>query len=139
MGVFRPFKMNKDVGIFLFRLFIGFRLLYGVLDNILVAERMLEFESFLHAHHFPSPYLSAWVSIYVQAISGVLIIIGYKIRWAAVLMIIHFTVAIVVVHWGQSVDEMTPALAMLSAAVLFLFLGAGKYSIQKEPLVVFRK
>lgn len=139
MGVFRPFKKNKDIGIFLFRLFIGFRLLYGVLDNILVWERMLEFESFLHAHHFPAPRLAAIISVYAQAIAGLLIIVGYKIRWAAVFMIINFLVALFMVHGGQSIEEMTPALAMLFAAILFLFLGAGRYSLQKEPLVVFRK
>lgn len=138
MGVFRPFKMNKDVGIFLFRLFIGFRLLYGVVDNILVWEHMLEFESFLHAHHFPFPRLAAIISVLALAISSLMIIIGYKIRWASVFMIIYFTVALLV-HRGQSVEEMTPALAMFFAAVLFLFLGAGRYSLQKEPLVVFRK
>jgi putative oxidoreductase len=139
MGVFRPFKKNKDIGIFLFRLFIGFRLLYGVVDNIVVWGRMLEFESFLQVHQLPYPRLAAIISVYAQAISGLLIIIGYKIRWAAILMIINFTVALLVIHWGQSIEEMTPALAMFFAAVLFLFVGAGRYSLQKEPLVVFRK
>jgi putative oxidoreductase len=139
MGVFRPFKKNKDIGVFLFRLFIGFRLLYGVMDNIFSRDRMLEFEAFLQTHHFPYSHFAAVISIYAQAIAGLLIIIGYNIRWAAVLMIINFTVALVVVHWGQSIEEMTPALAMLFAAVLFLFVGAGRFSLQKEPLVVFRK
>lgn len=139
MGVFRPLKKNKDIGILLFRFFIGLRLLYGVLDNIFSQARMQEFATFLKIHHFPYPAIAAQVSVYAQALAGVLIIVGLKIRWAAVLMVINFTLAIVMVHWGQTVEEMTPALAMLFAAVLFLFIGAGRYSADREPLVYSRR
>jgi len=139
MGVFRPFKKNKDVGILLFRLFIGMRLLYGVLDNIIDKDRMLEFSSFLKAHQFPNPLISAYVSVYAQALAGLMIILGLKIRWASILMIVNFLVALYMVHLGQTVEEMTPALAMLFAAILFLFVGAGHYSIDKEPLVVLKR
>lgn len=139
MGIFRPFKKRKDIGILLFRFFIGFRLVLGVVDNILSRQRMLEFEAFLKSYQFPSPLVAAHVSVYAQAIAGLLIIIGFKIRWAAVLMIINFLIAIVMVHWGQSIEEMTPALAMLFAAILFLFIGAGRYSLDKEPLVISKR
>lgn len=139
MGVFRPLKKNKDIGVLLFRLFIGLRLLYGVLDNILVQARMQEFAAFLKTHHFPYPLIAAQVSVYAQALAGLLIILGFKIRWAATLMVINFLIAIIMVHWGQTVEEMTPALAMLFAAILFLFIGAGRYSIDREPLVYSRR
>lgn len=139
MGVFRPLKKNKDVGVLLFRLFIGLRLLYGVLDNILSQDRMLEFATFLTTHQFPYPHMAAYISVYAQALAGLSIIIGFKIRWAAVLLIINFLVAVIVVHWGQSFEEMTPALAMLFAAILILFIGAGRYAVDKEPLVFTRR
>jgi hypothetical protein len=34
-GFFTWLARNKDIGVLLLRLFIGFRLIYGVLDNIL--------------------------------------------------------------------------------------------------------
>jgi len=139
MGVFRPLKKNKDAGLLLFRLFIGVRLLYGVLDNILSPARMQEFATFLKAHYFPYPLVAAQVSVYAQALAGLLIILGFKVRWAAVLMVINFLVAIIMVHRGQTFEEMTPALAMLFAAVLFLFIGAGRYSIDREPIVISRR
>lgn len=139
MGIFRPLKKNKDIGVLLFRLFIGIRLLYGVLDNILVQARMQEFAAFLKAHFFPYPLIAAQVSVYAQALAGLMIILGFKIRWAAVLMVINFLVAIIMVHWGQTIEEMTPALAMLFAAILFLFIGAGRYSVDREPLVYSRR
>ena len=138
MGIFRPLKKNKDVGLLLFRLFIGIRLLYGVLDNILSQVRMHEFADFLKANSFPYPFIAAQVSVYAQALAGLMIILGFKIRWSAALMVINFIVAIIMVHWGQTLEEMTPALAMLFAAILFMFTGAGRYGIDKEPLVFYR-
>lgn len=125
---------NKDIGILFLRIFIGVRLIYGVLDNVLHWDRMLEFEKFLQQYHFPFPIISAIISVYAQLVAGLLILIGWKIRWAAVFMIINFLVAIVMVHRGQSFEEMTTPLAMLFASLLFFFTGAGKYSVDREPL-----
>jgi putative oxidoreductase len=132
--MFRFFKTRKDVGLLLMRVFIGGRLLYGVLDNVFSWSRMQEFRDFLQLFHFPMPLVSAVVSVYAQATAGVLILIGWKIRWAALLMIVNFLVALLVVHRGQTVEQMTPALAMMAGSLLFLFTGAGRYSADREPL-----
>lgn len=132
--MFSFFKNHKDVGVFLLRLFIGGRLLYGVVDNIFDWNRMSEFRDFLQLFHFPIPLVSAFISVYAQAIAGILIVIGWKIRWAAFVMIVNFIVALLMVHWGQTVEQMTPALAMLFGNVLFLFTGSGKHSVDREPL-----
>ena len=128
------FKRQPDVGVLLLRLFVSVRLLYGVLDNIMSWNRMLEFRDFLQLFHFPMPLVSAMVSVYAQAIAAVLIGVGWKIRWAAVLMIVNFTIAVVVVHRDQSFEQMTPPLALLFSSVLFLFTGAGRFSADREPL-----
>lgn len=132
--MFGFFKNHKDIGILLLRIFIGGRLLYGVVDNIFNWSRMLEFKEFLQLFHFPMPLLSAIVSVYAQAIAGILILIGWKIRWAALVMIVNFIVALVMVHRDQTIEQSTPALAMLFSNLLFLFTGAGKYSPDREPL-----
>lgn len=116
------------------RFFIGGRLVYGVQDNIFIWSHMLEFKTFLQLFHFPMPLVSAIVSAYAQALAGVLILLGRKIRWAALVMSINFMVALLMVHRGQTVAQMTPALAMLFGNVLFLFTGAGKHSLDREPL-----
>ncbi len=90
---------------------------------------MLAFRNFLEAFHFPFPLVSAVVSVYAQLIASVMILVGWKIRYAALLMIVNFFVALVVVHVGQTFEEMTPALAMLFLNILFLFTGAGKHSL----------
>ena len=127
--MFRWFEKKGGIGIFILRLFLGIRLLYGVVDNILHWDRMKEFEAFLIEHRFPFPLLSAIVSVYAQAIAGLLFIAGWKIRWAAAVMVINFVIALVMVHWGQTFEQMTTVLFMIISAVLLLFTGAGKYAV----------
>lgn len=67
---------NKDIGVLLLRLFIGVRLIYGVQDNIFNWDKMLEFEGFLSSYKFRLPLVSAIVSVYTQAIAGVMILVG---------------------------------------------------------------
>ena len=107
------FETNRGAGIFLLRLFIGLRLFYGVIDNVLSWDRMLEFSEFLRSQGFPIAIVSAIVSVYAQFVCSILILLGYKIRLAAAIMIINFLIALVMVHRNDSVEGMTPALAML--------------------------
>jgi putative oxidoreductase len=123
---------NKDVGIFLLRLFIGLRLFYGVVDNVMDRERMVEFSEFLHGQGFPLPTLSAVVSVYAQLVCGILILAGFKIRLASFVMILNFIIAITMVHRNDTIEGMTPALAMLFGSLTFLFTGAGKFSFDKK-------
>ena len=123
---------NSDWGIFLLRLFIGIRLIYGVLDNVLRWSDMLRFRDFLHEFHFSFPLASAIVSVYIQLIAGIMIILGWRIRYAATFMIINFAVALIMVHRHDSFETMTPALAIFFSCILFLFCGAGQIAIDKK-------
>ncbi|QEC44144.1 DoxX family protein [Pseudobacter ginsenosidimutans] len=126
---FQWLDRNSDTGIFLLRLFVGFRLLEGVFDNILSWQRMQEFSDFLDKFSFPFPLFCAVLSVYAQAVAGLMIILGWQIRYAAMLMIINFAVALIMVHWGQSLEEMTVPLLLLFVFVLFLFQGAGSITV----------
>jgi len=92
---------------------------------------MIEFSEFLHANGFPIPTISAVVSVYVQLLGAVMILIGFKIRLASVLLIINFLIALIMVHFrlNDTIEGMTPALAMLFGCLTFLFTGAGKWSM----------
>ena len=129
---FRWLNNNQDIGVLLLRLFIGIRLIYGVQDNILHWNNMLEFRDFLQQFHFPVPLLSAVVSVFGQFISAVLVLLGWKIRYAAIVLIINFTIAWLLVDRHGTIESMTPALAILFCAVLFLFQGGGKFSLDKS-------
>ena len=123
---------NKHVGILLLRIFIGSRLLYGVMDNVLSWERMIEFSIFLQNNNFPVPEISAVVSVYTQFIGAMLILLGFKIRFASFLLSINFFVALIFVHIraNDSIEGMTPALAMLFGCLTLLFTGAEKFSLE---------
>lgn len=126
-------KPNWDIGILLLRIFVGLRLLYGVMDNILSWEKMIEFAIFLEAHHFTFPTASAIFSVAVQFICGLLVLIGSKIRTASILLTINFIIALVFVHIknGDTVEGMTPALALLFGSLTLIFTGAGRISVDK--------
>jgi putative oxidoreductase len=125
------FHKNSDIGVLLLRLFTGIRLLYGVLDNVVSWSHMLKFRDFLQQFQFPFPLLSAILSVYCQLLAGILFVVGFKIRMAAILMIVNFLVAVCVVHWGQPLEAMTPPLFILFVSILFLFQGAGRYSVDQ--------
>jgi len=95
-------------------------------------ERMIEFSGFLQSQGFPLPTISAVISVYAQFICGSFIIVGYKTRLASFIMIINFLVAIIMVHRHDSIESMTPPLAMLFGSATLLFTGAGKISSDKK-------
>ncbi len=94
---------------------------------------MTEFATFLNANQFPFPLLSAITSVYAQFLGAILILVGFKIRIASFFMAINFMVALVFVHIkaGDSIEGMTPALAMLFGCLTFLFTGADKVSVDR--------
>lgn len=125
---------RPDLGLLLLRLFLGSRLLYGVVDNVVSWERMQEFALFLEQHHFPLPTISAIISVYLQLLGALLILLGYKTRVAAFLLSLNFLVALLAVHLANSdsIEGMTPALAMLFSSLTLLLTGPGRHSIDQK-------
>lgn len=122
-------NLNEHIGLFVLRIFIGLRLIYGVLDNVISWDKMLEFSTFLDANGFPVPTISAVISVYAQLICGLFILIGFKIRAASLIMVINFLIALFMVHINDTVEGMTPALAMLFGSACLFFTGAGKIAM----------
>jgi len=123
---------NPALGILLLRIFIGGRLLYGVIDNVVSWERMVEFSKFLELNHFPFPIVSAVVSVYVQFLGAALILLGYKLRIASGILVVNFLIALIAVHFASNdtIEGMTPALAMLFGCLTLFFTGPEKLSLE---------
>ncbi len=119
-------KTYADVPI---RFAVGFHLIYGAQDNVFSWERMLEFEQFLRAFETPFPLLSAIISVYAQFICGILYIMGWKVRYAGLVMIFNFIVAIILVHLSDPYPNVYPAISMLGGSIFLVFNGAGAFSI----------
>lgn len=123
-----PLDRYEAAGPVLLRWFVGFVLVYGTQDNVLHEARMLEFRDFLAQHAFPAPLASAYLSAYAQFLSGALIIVGLLTRWAALVMIVNFGVALGMVHAGLPFSANIAPLAMLFGALFLLINGAGRLS-----------
>ena len=123
------FRKYSSYGVIFLRVAIGVFIIYGVQDNIFHWDRMLEFRDFLEAHGMPFPLFAAHLSVYVQFLCGLMLLIGAAVRLAGLLMILNFTVAILLVHIGQSFPEYYPAAQLLAVGFFFLFNGAGPVSL----------
>lgn len=121
----------KGLGLLFFRIFMGVRIFLGVWDNVIDSNKMAEFAGFLAKYHVPIPNFAAPLSVYAQMICGLLIILGFQTRFVAFIMMINFLVAFFVVDIHLSLEQMTPALAMLFGSFLLIFEGAGKYSLDE--------
>jgi putative oxidoreductase len=116
------------------RISVGVHLIYGTQDNVLSWAQMLEFRDFLAQHGFPLPLVCAVASVAAQLLAGVAYVIGYQTRWAALLMVVNFLVAIFGVHvaQGHPYHATFPAIMMLAAALFLLLNGPGAWSLDSR-------
>jgi putative oxidoreductase len=120
---------RRDYAPVFIRLFAGVFLVYMSQDNVLSWERMREFEGFLRRHGFPFPLLCAMVSVGAQFTCGLLFLLGAFVRWAALVMVVNFVVAIVMVHLALPFREALDPAAMLASALSLAYSGAGALSV----------
>jgi putative oxidoreductase len=121
----------SDHSLALLRLLTGAFLMHGTLDNIVSVARMEEFEHFLAANGFPWPHLAAPLSVYAQFLCGLAFVLGLMTRWAGVIMVINFIIAVAMVHLGQEFRAQWPALVLVFISLHFAVHGAGRFSIDK--------
>lgn len=129
MNRLESFSAGSDAALLLTRLVVGAFIVWGVWDNIVSAERMREFELFLKAQGFPVPAFCAQLSVWSQFAFGLAFIFGFFIRWAGLLCIANFLVAIIMVDAARGLRASFPALALLLFGLLFATIGAGRYSL----------
>lgn len=122
-------KQHADLAWLAVRLLTGAFLIHGVWDNIESGPRMAEFAGFLKANGFPAPAVMAPLSVWAQFAIGAALIPGLFTRWAGVLLIANFVVAIVMVHWGQSFRAVWPAAVLVGLGLMFATWGAGRISL----------
>lgn len=121
----------SDLGLLGLRLLTGGFLVYGVIDNVLSAERMAEFEAFLTANGFAMPGLMAPLSVYAQLVCGLCFILGFLTRWAGIVMAFNFAVAVAMVHFEQDFRGWWPAIVLVAISAHFALAGAGRYSLDR--------
>lgn len=118
---------NTDVGLLLLRLLAGLALAFGHgLGKIPPSEG---FVSMVGNMGLPAPGLFAWLSGLAELGGGLLLALGLLTRPAALFIIINMTVALIFAHAGDTFGEREKAVLFCSIALLYLFSGAGRYSL----------
>lgn len=79
----------------------------------------------------PMPYFMSWLYILTEFIGGIALVIGFKTRWVAIPLIINFTAAYFLVHFGREYLKSFEAIQMLAVSFFFLFNGSGKLSLDE--------
>jgi putative oxidoreductase len=111
------------------RLFVGLFLVWGVWDNITDPARMREFVEFLRKFHFPRPELLAPLSVYVQFLVGLAFVLGLFTRWAGILCVINFAVAIAMVDRFGGMRGIFPSGCLVVIGLYLATYGAGRFSV----------
>lgn len=90
---------------------------------------------------FPAPEAMVVLAIVIQLVGGIALVIGWKTRWAAWLLVAYVVIATIMAHryWeydaAQYVLQMTnffKNLAIIGGLLAVAALGPGQYSVDKS-------
>jgi putative oxidoreductase len=118
-----------DFALLLLRIFVGFFLIWGVWDNVADTARMAEFADFLAKHGFIQPKLLAPVSVYGQLLVGIAFVLGLFTRWAGILCVVIFMVAIIMVDSAGGMRGIFPSGCLVGIGLYLATHGAGRLSV----------
>ena len=124
-----------DIGLLLGRLIMGFSLLLA--HGIGKVPPDPGFATRVGEMGFPAPMLFAWLAAIAETVGAFLIAIGLLTRPAALYVTGHFMFVVLVAHSGDSFSDRERAFLFMTFALIFLFTGAGRFSVDalldREP------
>lgn len=124
-----PLRRYADAGLLLLRVMVGAFLIWGVFDNIISQERMQEFVGFLMHFGFPVPEFMARLSVWAQFSVGLAFIAGLLTRWAGIICVVNFIVAIVMVDAAGGIRASFPSACLIVIGIYLGLHGAGRFSL----------
>ena len=90
---------------------------------------MREFVEFLRQHHFASPGILAHLSVYTQFLVGIAFVLGLFTRWAGILCVVNFAVAILMVDRFGGMRGVFPSGCLVFIGLYLATHGAGRLSL----------
>ncbi len=122
----------------LIRVLVAVRLIWGSWENAFTGRGIPAFAQYMAAHGIPLPGLNAYVSVYVQFVGALLLLVGWQVRPAAMVLVGNFCVAYFGVHvlGGDSFLDGYDALAMLLGSASLVLSGAGALSLDARRAAV---
>ncbi|MGB5228529.1 MAG: DoxX family protein [Eudoraea sp.] len=122
-------KLKSDIGLAVLRILpSAFLLSHGIpkLQKLLNGD--FEFADPIGIGSTPSLFLA----VIGEVICPLLVIIGYKTRWASIPIVITMAVAAFIVHGSDPFGRKELALMYLVCFAVIMLLGPGRYSIDKK-------
>lgn len=123
-------RQNRHIGLLLLRLFIGLRLVSGALRTFIISERLDRFAELLAQQGVPNPVLIVSIIAALQLTIGILLILGYRTRWAAASSLLILAFLVIVFKFDNLFLSTMPPVLSLGLAVVLLFTSPGLFSIQ---------
>jgi putative oxidoreductase len=71
------------------------------------------------------------LSVWCQLLCGFAFILGFAMRWAGLITVLNFIVAVWMVHWPQDFPGWWPALILVFLGLLFATVGGGRYALDQ--------
>ena len=123
---------TDDYGLFINLSLVILRLAVGVAMLTHGIPKLIKL--FYGDFNFPDPIgigpeLSLVLATFAEFFCSLLIIVGYRSRFAAIPLIITMLVALLIVHGNDSVFDHWNILVYLFAYAMLLHVGGGKYTI----------
>ena len=121
---------NPDLGLLIFRLFVGLTMAFAHgLGKLPPSEQLIGGVSSMG---FPMPVVFAWAAALAEFAGGVLIAGGLFTRHASLFLGFTMGVAAFVAHSADPFNVKEMALLYLASCVLLFFTGAGRFSLDSS-------
>lgn len=102
---------------------------YGL--TLLTRASMLDFASTLQPTHIPFPHVAAYLCKTTEFVGGILLVIGFLRRPAALLIAIDMTVATFVFHKGLLLRNGMTTFILLLCCITIALLGPDRLSLDR--------
>lgn len=122
---------GTDLAFLALRIGVGAFLVWGVWDNITSAEHMQAFVKFLRQFGFPMPEVLAPFDVWVQFAIGVAFVLGLATRWAGLLCVANFVVAIAMVDHLQGWRGSFGSMCLVLIGLVLATHGPGRWSVDR--------
>jgi putative oxidoreductase len=116
-----------DIGLLLLRLFAGLAL--ALAHGLGKLPPQDGFVGAIRGFGFPAPELFAWLSGLAEFGGGLLLAAGLLTRPVAALIVVNMMVAVLFAHAGDPFARRELAILFGFVALLHVFVGAGRYSV----------
>ena len=125
------YSTNISIPLLIVRLFVGGGLVYVIWERIFV-NGMGAFSIGVAEYGFKFAPVFAWGGTIVQALCGIALMVGYRVRTVALIVFILMTLNVFVEHGSSYLLSTNWALSFWWCAIILCILGSGKYALEAD-------